>query len=127
MGCAKKVSDVNVGSGFSIPVRPGRYCSHTLPIYTSPVSSCTDNTKCLYSPQVSNNRIEIYWRGVGLEPNESSSKENTRSSITGSPAKSTDGYRCSLSSRASIEIDAKASLSLSSATSHQASNSGVNP
>ncbi|OLY80118.1 hypothetical protein AYI68_g5792, partial [Smittium mucronatum] len=63
--------------------------------------------------------------GLGPEFNESPIKEDTSSSITGSPAKFTDGSKSSLSSRASIEMEAEASLSLSSATSLQASTSGA--
>ncbi|OLY84251.1 hypothetical protein AYI68_g1587 [Smittium mucronatum] len=75
--------------------------------------------------------------GLGPEFNEIPIKEDTSSSITGSPAKFTDGSsitgspakftdgsKSSLSSRASIETETEASLSLSSATSHQASTSG---
>ncbi|OLY85283.1 hypothetical protein AYI68_g525 [Smittium mucronatum] len=65
--------------------------------------------------------------GGGAELNERISKENTRSSITGSPAKLTNGSKSSLNSRASIEIDAEISTSLSSATSRQTTTSGENP
>ncbi|OLY79207.1 hypothetical protein AYI68_g6731 [Smittium mucronatum] len=64
--------------------------------------------------------------GLGPEFNESPNKEDTSSSLTGSPAKFTDGSKSSLSSRASIEMEAEASLSLSSTTSLQASTSGAN-
>ncbi|OLY78173.1 hypothetical protein AYI68_g7784 [Smittium mucronatum] len=64
--------------------------------------------------------------GSGSEPNEISSKKETKSSITGSPTKLTDGSNSSLSSSTSIDIKVEASLSLSSATSHQASTSREN-
>ncbi|OLY84216.1 hypothetical protein AYI68_g1623 [Smittium mucronatum] len=65
--------------------------------------------------------------GLGTELSENPSKEDTSSCITCSPSKFTDGSRSLLSSRAAIEIEADASLSLSSATSRQASISGENP
>ncbi|OLY84760.1 hypothetical protein AYI68_g1065 [Smittium mucronatum] len=65
--------------------------------------------------------------GLGSEFNESSNREDTSSSIIGSPAKFTDGSKSSLRSRAEIEIEVEASLSLSSATSRQASTSDANP
>ncbi|OLY82836.1 hypothetical protein AYI68_g3038 [Smittium mucronatum] len=63
--------------------------------------------------------------GLGPEFNESTIKDDTSSSITGYPAKFTDGSKSSLILRASIEIEAEASLSLSSATFLQASTSGA--
>ncbi|OLY83100.1 hypothetical protein AYI68_g2768 [Smittium mucronatum] len=63
--------------------------------------------------------------GLGSAFSESYSREDTSSSIIGSPTKFTDGSKSSLSSRAEIEIEAEASLSLSSATSRQASTSGA--
>ncbi|OLY77962.1 hypothetical protein AYI68_g8001 [Smittium mucronatum] len=65
--------------------------------------------------------------GLGPELNEISSKEDTRSSITGFPAKLTDGSKSSLSLSASIDIESEASLSLSFATSRQAPTSWANP
>ncbi|OLY84368.1 hypothetical protein AYI68_g1469 [Smittium mucronatum] len=64
-----------------------------------------------------------------LEPelNENPNKEDTKSSIISSPAKSTDWFKYLLNPRASTEIDTKTSLSLSSATSCQESTSGSNP
>ncbi|OLY79632.1 hypothetical protein AYI68_g6292 [Smittium mucronatum] len=76
-----------VGRGFTIT---SRYCTLTPPIQTSFISPCTYNTKCLYSPHGRNNGQEPY-RGLGPELKESPSKEDKRSSITGSPAKLTDG------------------------------------
>ncbi|OLY84707.1 hypothetical protein AYI68_g1122 [Smittium mucronatum] len=64
---------------------------------------------------------------LGSEFNESSNKEDTSSSIIGSPARFTDGSKSQLSERTEIETEAEASLSLSSATSLQASTSGANP
>ncbi|OLY85372.1 hypothetical protein AYI68_g440 [Smittium mucronatum] len=64
--------------------------------------------------------------GLGPELNGSPRKKDTRSSVTGSPAKLNDSSKSSLNSRASIYIDAEKSLSLSSATSSQASTSGAN-
>ncbi|OLY79598.1 hypothetical protein AYI68_g6330 [Smittium mucronatum] len=64
---------------------------------------------------------------LGPEPNEIPSIEDTKSSITGSPSKLTDGSKSPLNSKASIDIKADASLSLSYATSRQASTSGENP
>ncbi|OLY80047.1 hypothetical protein AYI68_g5867 [Smittium mucronatum] len=61
---------------------------------------------------------EKFTGGLGSELNESPSKEDTRSSITGSPAKLTDGSKSSDNLMASIEIDAETSLPLSSAISH---------
>ncbi|OLY78926.1 hypothetical protein AYI68_g7015 [Smittium mucronatum] len=54
-------------------------------------------------------------------------RDDTRYSITGPHAKLTDGSKPSLKSRVSIEIDTETSLSLSSATSRQASTSGAKP
>ncbi|OLY82422.1 hypothetical protein AYI68_g3466 [Smittium mucronatum] len=51
--------------------------------------------------------------GLGPEPNKSPSKEDTRSSINSSPAKYTDESKSLINSKASIEIDTDASLSLS--------------
>ncbi|OLY78450.1 hypothetical protein AYI68_g3829 [Smittium mucronatum] len=73
-----------------------------------------------------NNKQEPY-RGLEPELNESINKENTRFSMAGSPAKSTNASKSPLSSKALIEIDTETSLSLSYATSHQASISGANP
>ncbi|OLY80925.1 hypothetical protein AYI68_g4972 [Smittium mucronatum] len=64
---------------------------------------------------------------LGPELNESPSKEDKRSSITSSPTKLTDGYKSSPNAGASEEMDTEVSLSLSSATSRQASTSGANP
>ncbi|OLY82832.1 hypothetical protein AYI68_g3041 [Smittium mucronatum] len=65
----------------------------------------------------------------GLRPglNESTSKEDKITSITGPPTKFTDGFKSSLNSNVPLEIDAETSLSLSSATSRQVSTSGANP
>ncbi|OLY82130.1 hypothetical protein AYI68_g3755 [Smittium mucronatum] len=65
--------------------------------------------------------------GLGSELSESTSKEDTSSYITGSPAKFTDGSKSSLSLRAAVKIEAEVSLSLSSATSLQESTPGTNP
>ncbi|OLY79899.1 hypothetical protein AYI68_g6019 [Smittium mucronatum] len=64
---------------------------------------------------------------LGPELNESSSKEDARSSIIGSPSKSTDGSKYQLNSRTSIEIDAETSISVYYTTSSQAPTSGANP
>ncbi|OLY82451.1 hypothetical protein AYI68_g3430 [Smittium mucronatum] len=65
--------------------------------------------------------------GLGLELNESPSNKDTRSSITGFPLKLTDGSKSLPSAENSVETVTEVSLSLSSATSRQASTSGVNP
>ncbi|OLY81947.1 hypothetical protein AYI68_g3944 [Smittium mucronatum] len=67
--------------------------------------SLTENTKFFYSPHGRNNRRESY-RGLRQEFNEIPSKEDTRSSISGSPAKLNDSSKSLINSRASIEIDA---------------------
>ncbi|OLY78370.1 hypothetical protein AYI68_g7582 [Smittium mucronatum] len=89
-----------------------------LPVLTT-LSVCTASTVEIIGENLTG--------GLGPEFNESPIKEDTSSSITGSPAKFTDGSKSSLSSRASIETEAEASLSLSSATSRQASTSGEIP
>ncbi|OLY78448.1 hypothetical protein AYI68_g7503 [Smittium mucronatum] len=65
--------------------------------------------------------------GLGPEINESSGKEDTSFSITGSPDKLTDGSKFSLCSRASIKIDAETSLSLSASNPLKAPTFGINP
>ncbi|OLY82079.1 hypothetical protein AYI68_g3807 [Smittium mucronatum] len=104
----------------------GNYCSLTPPIHTSPISSCTDSTKCFYNPPVGITGENLAGR-LGPELSESPIKEDTSSFITDSPSKLIDGSKSSFNSRASIEIDAKKSLSLSSVSSRQASTSGANP
>ncbi|OLY82116.1 hypothetical protein AYI68_g3768 [Smittium mucronatum] len=65
--------------------------------------------------------------GLELALNERHIKEDTRSSITASPSKLTDGSKSSPSAKTFEEEDNKVSLSLSSTTSRQASISGENP
>ncbi|OLY78110.1 hypothetical protein AYI68_g7848 [Smittium mucronatum] len=69
---------------------------------------------------------KLTWE-LGPELNESSSEEDTSSSITGSPAKLTDEYKFLPNSRTSEEEDTEVSLPLSTATSLQASTSRENP
>ncbi|OLY82355.1 hypothetical protein AYI68_g3528 [Smittium mucronatum] len=70
---------------------------------------------------------ENFTEGLGSALSERPIKEDVRSSITGSLTKLSDGPKLSLSSRASIDIDAEASLTLSSTTTRQASNSEASP
>ncbi|OLY79907.1 hypothetical protein AYI68_g6012 [Smittium mucronatum] len=103
-----------------------RYYPLTPPIYTLSIAPCNENTKFLYSPNGRNNRRESY-RGLGSEFNESPSMEDTRYSMTGFSDKLNEGSKSSPSLRTPIEHEAEASLSLSSATSRQASTSGAYP
>ncbi|OLY77582.1 hypothetical protein AYI68_g8310 [Smittium mucronatum] len=66
-------------------------------------------------------------RGLGPKLNESTSKVDTMSSITGSPINLTDGSKSSPSVGNLENIDTEVSLYLSSAASCQASASGANP
>ncbi|OLY79644.1 hypothetical protein AYI68_g1246 [Smittium mucronatum] len=63
---------------------------------------------------------------IELDPEQSPSKEDKRSSITGFPAKLTYRSKLSPNTEKSTEMDTEASLSISSATSRQASTSGAN-
>ncbi|OLY81338.1 hypothetical protein AYI68_g4558 [Smittium mucronatum] len=82
----------------------------TPPINTSPIATCIENTKCLYSL-----RGRIIGRnlagGLGPELSKIPSKWDTRSTITGSPTKLTDGSKSWPSAETSEEMDTKVSLS----------------
>ncbi|OLY77695.1 hypothetical protein AYI68_g8270 [Smittium mucronatum] len=77
------------------------------------------------APTVGRIGEKLTW-GLGKELNESPRKEDDRYAITGSHAKLTDGSKSSSRAGNSVETDTEVSLSLSSATTSQASTSGEN-